>query len=162
MSRLACLSKYFWTSVPQCCGASIRIQQAIPRCGPEEINYVEARCPHPAPVATFAHLDVTQCWLVNFRVETYRAVHPFLSQPFLRWHCGPLAAFFSVQYRVAVAIASRDRALEFGLPRAHSHRQAHGCGRCRTSLIQVSKHNLAFLGFKTHNRFVLFPWWLHC
>ena len=50
------LSKYFWTSVPQCCGASKHIQQAIPRCGPEEINYVEARCPHPAPVATFAHL----------------------------------------------------------------------------------------------------------
>ena len=29
---------------------------AIPRCGPEEISYVEARCPHPAPVVTFAHL----------------------------------------------------------------------------------------------------------
>ena len=58
--------------------------EAIPRCGPEEINYVEARCPHPAPVATFAHLDVTQCWHVNFRVETYLEVHRFLSQPFLR------------------------------------------------------------------------------
>ena len=31
--------------------------------------------------------------------------------------------------------------------RAHSHRQARGCGRCRTSLIQVSKRILAYSGF---------------
>ena len=42
--------------------------------------------------------------------------------------------------------------------RAHSHRQAHGCGRCRTSLIQVSKHNLAFAGISRHMTvLLLFP-----
>ena len=51
--------------------------------------------------------------------------------------------------------------------RAHSHRQARGCGRCRTSLFQVSRHILAFSGFlgrdfKTHDRFVLSPWRLYC
>ena len=56
VSRLACLSKYFWTSVPQCCGASKHLQQAIPRCGPEEINYVEARCPQSCASGDFRAL----------------------------------------------------------------------------------------------------------
>ena len=43
-----------------------------------------ARCLHPAPVATFVHLDATQCWHVIFPSCPYPAVHRFLSQPFLR------------------------------------------------------------------------------
>ena len=62
----------------------------------------------------------------------------------------------------AVASHCEIELLSLVCHRPHGHRQAHGCGWCRTSLIQVSKHNLAFSGFKTHDRFVLSPWWLHC
>ena len=67
----------------------------------------------------------------------------------------------------AVASHCEIELLNLVCHRAHSHRQARGCGRCRTSLFQVSRHILAFSGFlgrhfKTHDRFVLSPWRLYC
>ena len=45
-------------------------------------------------------------------------IQTFVCSLFVPRHYGPLAKFFSTQYRVAVGIALRDSALELGLPQS--------------------------------------------
>ena len=72
-----------------------------------------------------------------------------------------IQTFVLIETRLLIfcATALRDRALELGLPQSP---QSSASSRYRTSLIQVSRHIVAFSGFlgrhfETHDRFVLFP-----